>query len=68
MLASGPLSGGFIIDQMLKVFVWDDFGLICIFLLIDSSVTGATPREGQCTFCLEIMLMTASVVPGKPYK
>ena len=28
MLAEGPLSGGFIFDQMLKIFVWDDFGSI----------------------------------------
>ena len=28
LLAQGPLSGGFIIDQMLKNLVWDDFGSI----------------------------------------
>ena len=24
LLAQGPLSGGFIIDQMFKILVWDD--------------------------------------------
>ena len=28
LLAKGPLSGGFIVDQMLKILVWDDFGSI----------------------------------------
>ena len=38
LLAKGPLSGGFIIDQRLKILAWDDLGSYHIGLFVLNNI------------------------------